>query len=177
MTTDLYDVILADPPWPYKDSNRSPSRFYSLMNIDEIVALPVKNHIADNAALFLWVTWPHLLSAAWVMEAWGFSYTTLAWVWVKARRSGFAHHVGMGNYTRSNTEPCLLGIRGSMPVKAHDVLGVIYSPVRLHSRKPDEQYEKIARLYPAARPLELFARRPRPDWHVWGNEVKSDIAL
>ncbi|MCH7611705.1 MAG: adenine methyltransferase, partial [Chloroflexi bacterium] len=79
--------------------------------------------------------------------------------------------------TRANTEPCFLAIKGNMPVKAHDVLSLIYSPVREHSRKPDEQYRKIERLYPGARKLELFARRPRGGWSVWGNEVVSDVEL
>ena len=31
----------------------------------------------------------------------------------------------------------------------------------------DEEYEKI----------ELFARRKRNNWDVWGNEVESDVAF
>lgn len=172
-----FDVILADPPWWYKDGRRSASQHYPLMSVEDIIALPVASIAAENAALFLWTTWPHLFDAGEVMEAWDFLYVTLAWVWVKARRSGFGHFHGMGNYTRSNTEPCLLGIRGSMPVRAHDVLAVIYAPVRQHSRKPLDQYEKINRLYPGTRRLELFARRPHRGWSVWGNEVPSDIHL
>jgi len=54
---------------------------------------------------------------------------------------------------------------------------LIYSPVRGHSKKPDEQYGKIERLYPNKRYLELFARRKRGGWDAWGDEVKSDIEL
>jgi len=66
---------------------------------------------------------------------------------------------------------------GKMPVKANDVLGVILAPVRAPSQKPDEQYEKIARLYPDGNRLEMFARRPRFGWDVFGNEVANSIKL
>ena len=55
----------------------------------------------------------------------------------------------------SNLEPCLLGIRGSMPVVDHSVLDVLetaedtlIAPVREHSRKPEVAYEMLDRLYP-----------------------------
>ena len=64
-----------------------------------------------------------------------------------------------------------------MPVAVKDVQALIYSPVREHSRKPDEQYGKIERLYPDMNYLELFARRKREGWHSWGNEIESDISL
>lgn len=86
--------------------------------------------------------------------------------------------MGMGYYTRSNSEPCLLGVRGKPP-KPFDrgILSLIYAPVREHSRKPDEQYGKIERLYPQGPYLEMFARRPRPGWQVWGNEVESTVEI
>jgi N6-adenosine-specific RNA methylase IME4 len=37
--------------------------------------------------------------------------------------------------------------------------------------KPDEAYQALGRLYGDVRRLELFARRKRPGWTVWGNEV------
>jgi len=175
-----YDVILADPPWNFSvwNAEKSPkhaSHKYPLMDTDAIGRLMIP--AGDDAALFLWATWPNLLDALRVIGAWGFEYRTVAWVWVKANESGMGHHMGMGYYTRANTEPCLLAVRGRMPVEAHDVLALIYAPVREHSRKPDEQYNKIERLYPGRKYLELFARRKRPGWDAWGNEVESDVAI
>ena len=84
----------------------------------------------------------------------------------------------MGYYTRANSEPCLLAVRGRMSVTAHDVLALIYSPVRKHLQQPVEQYAKIERLYPDGKYLELFARRKNRDgWAYWGNEVENDIEL
>lgn len=102
----------------------------------------------------------------------------MAWVWVKSKKDGSGFATGMGHYTRANSEPCLLAMKGRMPVAARDVLSIIHSPRRKHSQKPEAQYEKIERLYPGRRYLELFARqRTRPGWAYWGNEVASDVHL
>lgn len=176
-----YDVILADPPWAFevwnKDTGagRSAESHYPTMSTQDICQLPIP--AADNCALFLWSCWPTLPDALDVVSAWGFTYKTIAWVWVKAKESGMGFFTGMGYYTRGNTEPCLLAVRGRMPVDDHAIQSLIYSPVREHSRKPDEQYAKIDRLYPNTRRLELFARRRREGWDAFGNEVENSIAL
>ena len=182
-----FDVILADPPWHFQnyaadepgmlhDRSRGANRYYPTMTTADICAMQVPAD--DNAVLFMWSCWPMLLDAVDVVRAWGFEYKTIAWVWVKSQRSGFGFFTGMGYYTRSNSEPCLLATRGkvSKPVD-RGVQALIYSPIRKHSQKPDEQYRKIERLYPGKRYLELFARRSRPGWSVWGNEVNSDIIV
>ena len=182
----MYDVILADPPWKFEywvpgQGKKKPSRaaeaHYPVMTTPEICNLPIVDMANDNCVLFLWCVWPKLAETWATMEAWGFEYKTIAWAWVKAKRSGFGFHFGMGYYTRANTEPCLLAVRGTMPVARHDIQALIYSPVREHSRKPDEQYAKIEKLYPNKRYLELFARRKREGWDAWGNEVDSDVEL
>ncbi len=178
-----YNVILADPPWTFSvwnaaKSDRHASHKYKLMTQEDICKLPVADLTAENCALFIWATWPNIKDAFKVIDAWGFTYRTLAFDWVKAKKSGFGFHFGMGYYTRSNPEPCLLAVKGRMAVQAHDVPALIYSPVREHSRKPDEQYGKIERLYPDASYLELFARRQwSPQWDVFGNEVENSISL
>ena len=178
----MYDVILADPPWSFEvwgegGKGRSAEQHYSVMSLDDICALSVASITNDNCALFLWTLWTHIFDARTVIEAWGFTYRTLAWEWVKLNSGGMGLHMGRGYYTRSNVEPCLLAVRGSMPVAVRDELNVIMSPVRGHSRKPDEQYHKIERLYPDTRRLELFARQRWPGWDIWGNEVECDVVL
>lgn len=175
-----YSVILADPPWTFsvwnaKKSNRHASHKYSLMDTEAICEMKIP--ATENCALFLWATWPNIKDAFRVIDAWGFVYRTLAWEWVKLNENSMGLHVGMGYYTRSNPEPCLLAVKGKMAVSAHDVQAIIMSPIREHSRKPDEQYGKIERLYPEGPYLEMFARRTRPGWDAWGNEVKSDVQI
>lgn len=178
-----YDVILADPPWDFKvwdkdtGSGRSPSAHYNTMSLEDICALPVGDLANKNCALFLWSVFPRLFDAEKVMNAWGFKYKTLGFIWVKTTKSQMKFHTGMGYYSRANSEPCLLAVRGKMPVQAHDVLSLIVSPVRRHSQKPDEQYQKIERLYPQGNRLEMFARQSRCGWDAFGNEVKDSIIL
>lgn len=191
-----YDVILADPPWNYevydKDTGngRSPSAHYQTMTLEALCALPIRELAADNCALFLWSVWPSLLERyddkgklltpsfpSQVMKAWGFRYATLGFEWVKLNKSGMGFFMGMGFYTRCNSEPCILGVRGKMPVADKGERNLIVSPVREHSRKPDEQYAKIEKLYPNKRYVELFARKRRPGWDAFGNEVEGSIIL
>jgi N6-adenosine-specific RNA methylase IME4 len=178
-----YDVILADPPWIFQHwsktyiSKKDARNHYDCMTLEDICNLPVKELANDNCALFLWTCWPHLRKSFEVLDSWGFEYRTEAWVWVKAKKNGDGFHFGLGYYTRGNTEPCLLAVKGKMSVSAHDVPALIYTPVREHSRKPDEQYGKIERLYPNMKYLELFARHQRAGWDVFGNEVENSISF
>ena len=166
-----YRVILADPPWDYrawnpKTSQRYVGNQYRTMTSDEICALPIADLAADNAALLLWATMPTLPQALATMAAWGFEYRTCAFTWVKTTKAG-TPSLGMGFYTRANAELCLLGIRGVVKRSAKDVPQVILSPRREHSRKPDEQYGRIMRLFDGPY-LELFARQQWPGWDTDG---------
>ena len=177
-----YQVILADPPWQYDnyaappgethDRARGAQKHYPTMKTEDICALPVHGACAEQTALFMWATWPLIKDAFVVMEAWGFTYKTLAWEWIKLNPSSIGVYVGMGNYTRSNPEPCLLAFNGEpLKVQDHAVSSVMMCPIMEHSRKPEAQYHRIQRLYPQASKLELFARRETEGWDVWGNEV------
>jgi N6-adenosine-specific RNA methylase IME4 len=184
-----FDIILADPPWSFKTwsdagQGKGAIRHYPTMGLDDICNLDVGKLAAENCALFMWGVWPSMFDTQRVMESWGFKYRTVAFVWVKSSKimtdadsSKLRFHFGLGYYTRSNTEFCLLAVKGKMPVASHSVSQVIYSPVRNHSQKPDEQYGLIDALYPNTSKLELFCRVPRPGWSVWGNEVKSDVVV
>ena len=176
----MYDVILADPPWKFeywvpgqgkKNASRAAEAYYPVMATKDICNLSIREIGNNNSILFMWAVWPRLRDMFDVMEAWGYEYKTIGFVWVKANKTGFGHFMGMGYYTRSNTEPCFIGVRGSMPVETHDVLQIIYSAVREHSKKPEAQYDKIERLYPNMKYIELFARNERDGWVCWGNEV------
>jgi N6-adenosine-specific RNA methylase IME4 len=183
-----YQVILADPAWKNRwgdmpgeittNNTRAPGSHYPVMDKESICALSVADITAPDAVLLLWACWPLLPDALEVIGAWGFEYKSLAWVWVKQNRGGLGLFTGMGYWTRANTEPCLLATRGAgLPRLARDVLAIILSPVREHSRKPDEQYGKIERLFGDVPRIELFARQQWPGWDVWGNEVDSTVSL
>jgi N6-adenosine-specific RNA methylase IME4 len=120
--------------------------------------------------LLLWTPWSQLPGALDVIKAWGFEYKTVAFNWVKQNRGGEGLHTGMGRWTRSNSEPCLLATNGDPLRLDMGVHQLIVSPVREHSRKPDEAHERIERLLVGPY-VELFARAVRPGWVTWGNEI------
>lgn len=177
-----YNIIYADPPWPYytyskKGQGRSAESHYPTMSIEEIKALPVGDLAAKDCALFMWTTFPVWPEALEVPKAWGFEYKTVAFVWVKQNRKSDGLFWGMGHWTRSNAEVCILATKGNPKCMDHGVHQVIISHVQEHSRKPEEARTRIVQLMGDLPRIELFARQVTPGWAVWGNEVPSSIEL
>ena len=148
------------------------------MRLEDIKALPVADLAAEDCVLFLWATFPMLKEALEVVEAWGFSYKTVAFTWVKENRKSPGLFGGLGYWTRANAEVCLLATRGCPKRQSAAVHQVILSPVEQHSKKPDAVRERIVALMGDVPRAELFARQETPGWDVWGNEVSScpDVA-
>lgn len=122
----------------------------------------------DDSHLWLWVTDNYLKDGLLVMEALGYRYVRTR-VWVKlAAQGGLAF--GMGHYARGQHELILFGVRGRCPRQCRDLGSVCEAPVGEHSVKPAKFYEETERVSPGPR-LEMFARKPRQGWDVWGNEV------
>lgn len=180
-----YGAILADPPWRFKVwsgpdkkvASRGSVAPYNTMDTEAIAALPVGDLCADDCVLFLWVTWPILLDALAIMKAWGFEYKTCGFSWIKAHarqielfQEDVETYMGLGYWTRANSEVCLLATRGKPKRINADVRQAIIEPKREHSRKPSLVYQRIERLV-AGPYLELFARSRRVGWDAWGNEV------
>lgn len=177
-----YGAILIDPPWSFeawskRGDGRSAKQHYGVMDVKQMVRLPVSDLAAKDCVVFCWATWPHLKSALWLISAWGFTYKTCGFDWIKANtgqmdllRDDADAQVGMGYWTRSNSEPCLLATRGKPKRLNADVRQGIIEPRREHSRKPDCVHSRIERLV-AGPYLELFARAPRAGWDVWGNQT------
>lgn len=167
-----YNIIYADPPWKYwEGGDKNQSLHYTTMTIDEICALPVKNIADDDCVLFLWVTYPILQDAFRVIEAWGFKYSTAAFVWVKKNKQKDTPFFGNGAWTRANSELCLLATKGNVMRLDAGVSQVVESPIEEHSKKPDCVRELITRLVGELPRVELFCRNPADGWDVWGNEA------
>lgn len=184
-----YGAIVADPPWSFdiwdKDtgSMRSASAHYSTASWEELESLPVSDLAAQDCALFIWVCWPSLPAALRIISAWGFQYKTCAFDWCKADNTQpnffieeLPVQIGMGYWTRANSEPCLLGTRGKPKRLNADVRQAIVAPRREHSRKPDGIHERIERLVSGPY-CELFAHQKRNGWSVWGNETEKFQAI
>lgn len=167
-----FSVILADPPWRYqvvRNLSRAVENHYPTMSLERICALPVPEIAARDCVLFLWATSPLLPEALVVIAAWQFIYRT-SMVWVK-------NGLGMGDYVRVNHEMLLLGVRGhpGTPEPRHRPASVIQAPRGRHSEKPAVVHQIIEAMYPRATRVELFGRRPRANWIVWGNEVAPEL--
>lgn len=187
-----YYIIYADPPWNYtnKSLNRGGAeRHYRTMTIDKLKLLPIKNISLDSSILFMWTTFPKIQEGLELIKTWGFEYKTVAFVWIKTNKrtdiaqtsflpqDNFDSFWGMGRWTRSNAEICLLGTKGNPKRLNCDVHSVIYSPIEKHSKKPNEARKRIIRLVGDVSRVELFARQKKEGFDVWGNEIKNDIIL
>ncbi len=186
MSTDLlqtprplggFRCILADPPWGFLTRTRghqTPHRVkddhYETMPLGALKALPVRYMAHRDCALFMWVVDSHLEQSMDLGRAWGFEFKTRVLTWRKTTQDGTRSRMGMGYWTRKETELCLLFTRGAPARQSMGVREVIDAPRREHSRKPDEQYERIEALVRGPY-LELFARQARPGWTAWGNQT------
>lgn len=175
-----FGVIYADPPWTWEtwggDSGKlhtSCDTHYNTEPLDEIMRLPVAALAADDCALFLWCTGPHVAIGTHVevIKAWNFRPSTLAFVWVKDTQEGEGLRQGNGYCTRSNAEFVFYATKGSPLRLANDVQQIVMAPRgERHSEKPEEVRRRIERLFPGPY-LELYGRKPVPGWTVWGNEI------
>ena len=180
-----YNIIYADPPWPYNIRNRdNKTKFgggasgqYKLLTFPEIYNLNISSIAAQNCALFLWCTFPKLPQQIKTIEAWGFTFKTVGFNWVKTNKNNSKPFFGVGYYTKSNSEVCLLGIKGKMKPVSNKVSSIIISPRRKHSQKPDEVRDRIVELFGDLPRVELFARQKTEGWSVWGNEIDSNINI
>jgi N6-adenosine-specific RNA methylase IME4 len=178
-----YRIVVGDPPWRFKSNSeakpgRNAMRHYACMTTADICALPVKDHLAADAALFLWVPGPFLAIGAHLplMKAWGFEPSGMGFVWIKLNPNApplfFCEHdfaMGGGFTTRKNAEYCLIGKHGRSVRQSASVHEVIIAPRREHSRKPEKFYERVQQYSEGPR-LDLFGRQSRPGFDVWGDE-------
>tara|TARA_Y100000310_G_scaffold144390_1_gene143663 strand:- start:29798 stop:30340 length:543 start_codon:yes stop_codon:yes gene_type:complete len=176
-----YQIIYADPPWKYQNGGvpqAGVNAQYATMHIESIKALPIAS-IADNpSVLLLWATFPQMEEALSVIRAWGFTYKTLGFSWLKTNKDG-SLFFGVGYYAKSNAEVCLLGTKGKAHslVVSNSISSAVSTLKTSHSTKPDEVRNRIVRLFGDRPRIELFARRKVEGWDCWGNEVESDIEL
>lgn len=179
MTNKKYNIIYADPPWRYGDRkcNGACEHHYPTMKIEDICKLPISELCADNCVLFLWTTYPMLREAMQLIESWGFHYKTIGFQWIKQNKSGNGFFFGLGRWTRGNTEPLLIAVKGKPKRIANNISQLIFAPISRHSEKPAIVRNKIVELMGDLPRVELFARTKVLGWDSWGNEITSDITI
>lgn len=156
-TDKKYNIIYANPPW--KSSLKS------------ILDLPIQNIAADNCALFLWCTFPKLPQQLKVLESWGFKYITVGFTWIKTNKNNGKPFFGIGHYTKSNSEICVLAIKGKMKPISNKVSSIIVEPRQVGARKPDCIRWKIEHLFGDLPRIELFSKVDVDGWDYWTTSV------
>ena len=155
---EQYNIIYADPPWTYKVWSKKGAGRTASSHYD---------------ALFMWATYPNLKEAFEVIDAWGFTYKTVAFTWTKTYNSGKLF-VGMGYWTRANCEICLLATKGKPKRQSKSVPQALVHTINKHSKKPDVIRHRIEELMGDLPRIELFARERTEGWDAWGNEVPDE---
>jgi N6-adenosine-specific RNA methylase IME4 len=167
----LYGVLYVDPPWDFlvrsraTGMDRHAANHYPVMQLAEIAALPMP--AAPDCVLFLWAPVAQNDNAMRLLDHWEFKYRSMH-IWTKP-------NLGTGYWGRENAELLLIATRGTVPAPAPGEQSpyAIEAPRGTPSEKPEVFVEMIERLYPNVPKLEMFARKPRAGWDVWGNEVAA----
>lgn len=198
LTPRSYKVIYADPAWSFQGyaaagvPQRAGEQHYDTMTVQDMARLPVGELAMNDCALCMWTISSHTEQAFWLARQWGFTFSSKLFTWAKLNKHAESWlqeggrnqnrilpisdnrnwFMGMGHGSRRNTEDCWLFTKGAPKRLDRGVRELIVSPIREHSRKPDEAYERIERLF-AGPYCELFARSTRSGWSSWGNETEK----
>ena len=162
-TSKKYNIIYADPPWSYRNMGNIQGganlHYPTMKQVDiENMGNIIKNISKENCMLFLWVTFPKLQEGLDTIKAWGFEYKTVGFNWIKKNKNG-TNFFGIGWYTKSNSEICLIGVKGK-PIKQSNSISQIIESIREeHSKKPDIVRNKIVEFCGDVSRIELFARQ------------------
>lgn len=180
-----YQIILADPPWDseyvkgglkvgtVKGGEILP---YSTMTNKQIAELPIKNIVADDALLFMWVIDSRIPIVSQLMMSWGFKYNSLAFVWNKiSKYKDGVVRTTLTPYTRRSCEYCFLGVKGRTRALVVDHYVLQYLPwasqSKKHSVKPHETRDRIVRLCGDIPRIELFACEKYEGWDSIGYDI------
>lgn len=158
-----FSIIYADPPWEYQWETRGASaHHYNTESVDKLKKMKIP--ATENAVMFMWATNPKLNDAIELLNAWGFEYKTNM-VWIKDK-------FGTGYWCRGQHELLLIGTKGKVKTPANHLRpsSVIQAKRTKHSKKPEELYKLIEKMFPKQKYLELFSRNKRDKWTMWGSD-------
>jgi len=180
-TDKKYNIIYADPPCSFSSKElqtyngerfSSMDKHYKTQHKNWIKELPVASIAENDCAIFMWSTDAHIKEAIETIEAWGFKYVTIAFIWEKKTVTGKTV-ANLGAWTMKNYEICLFGTRGTMLKykKVNNIYQKVEALRTKHSRKPDKVRENIELLFGDLPRIELFARERTDGWDAWGDEL------
>ncbi|MCZ2459827.1 MAG: hypothetical protein LC128_09370, partial [Chitinophagales bacterium] len=162
----LFDVIVIDPPWAYgtkyDPNGRRAANPYPEMGLDEIKA--IKLPASKDCILWLWTTHKFMRYSFEILDTWGFRDVAIV-TWVKDR-------MGLGSWLRSQSEFCIMAVKGSPVVNLTNQTTIINGAMREHSRKPEEFYQFVDSLCVGYK-LDWFSRQQREGWVSFGNDTEK----
>lgn len=158
-----YSCIVIDPPWgygtEYDPNGRRAANPYPEMTLEQIkdIKLPATN----DCVLWLWTTHKFMRHSFDIIDTWGFRDVSIL-TWKKDR-------IGLGSWLRSQSEFCIMCVKGSPVVNLSNQSTVIEGKLREHSRKPDAFYSMVDSLCVGTK-LDYFSREQRNGWDTFGND-------
>lgn len=192
-----YRTIVADPPWPYGSSDggmlraskeHRPNSYdrplagvghaarYPSMQLEAIKALGVEEIAERGAHLYLWTTNAFMVEAHDVCRAWGFTPKTIL-TWGKVKHDDYeTPSMKAGYWFRGATEHIVFGVRGSLRLNGTWPTLFLWPRVAMHSQKPEAFYDMVEQASPGPY-LEMFSRRHRFFWDVWGDQSANTATL
>ena len=174
LPTGKYRTIIIDPPWEVqmieRDDRPNQTKFdYPTMLTEQIIELPIKDLCNESGShIYLWTTQKYLPIAFEILDHWNIKYIcTMVW-----HKSGGFQPFNLPQY---NCEFVLFGRTGNLDFLTTKDFPCCFNGERQgHSIKPDRFYEIVQRVSPGPR-LDMFARKQRDGFTVWGNEVTDGI--
>ncbi|MCP4087188.1 MAG: hypothetical protein GY745_19405 [Actinomycetia bacterium] len=183
-----YKTIVIDPPWKYGKWGKGSDKMYAKgytdktsyakdlpykwMTLEQIKELPIDNLADDNCEVYLWTTQKYLPVSFDVLKAWGLKYCQTI-IWTKTPKG-----TGQGGVYCPTNEFLILARKGKMPkvTRIDSTWFHTKRPNNQHSKKPEFFQDMIETVSEEPR-LEMFARRERKGWSVFGNEVENSIDI
>lgn len=171
-----YGLVYPDPPskYPGEDSRSRKLKItppYPTMSYEELASLPVRDIASKDCALAMWATGPMMEQAIKLIEAWGFRFITVLFVWVKTNPLQNTLNYKPACWTMPNAEYLLFGKIGHPKRIQEDIKQIVFAPIAGHSAKPPIFRDKLVNLFGDVPRIELFARSKAPGWDAIGNEI------
>lgn len=154
------------------DNKRRSALPYRSMSLEDIADLPIKKLAEpDGCHLYLWTTNRYLAPALDICREWGFRYSQTL-VWAKKPMG-----MGPGGTYVQNAEYIIFARHGTLKANCRiDSVWFNWPRTAKHSKKPEGFYQMVEKVSPGPC-LDMFARKQREGWDVFGDEVERSIVL
>lgn len=169
-----YGVAVIDPPWDYFTKNTNSGSYPSLTK-EEIIDFKdqdgrkIPDTFAPDCTVYLCTTGPKMDEAVDITRAWNLRWSSMiAWGKVDAN---FKIQFLQGRRVNDAAEYVIVATKGKPipPTPENRPLGLILASRTRNSQKPDKLYEAIEKAHPRQKWIDIFSRKKRLGWDVFGN--------